>query len=138
MLRYMFVARRNEGSGATDHQIMRFVTAHRTPGMTRFATDVMNAGGNRAAIGMCAIAALILVVGFRAVRVAVAGTTALVAATLLSPALKDVVERPGRPGPSPSWSRVVTRCRPGTRCGQRRSAWPSSSSCTPAHPSGAR
>jgi membrane-associated phospholipid phosphatase len=76
---------------------MRFVSEHRTLGMTRFATDVMNAGGNRAVVGMCGIAALILVVAFRAVRVAVAGTTALVVATLLSPALKDVVERPRPP-----------------------------------------
>jgi membrane-associated phospholipid phosphatase len=78
--------------------MMRFVSEHRTPGMTLFATDVMNAGGNRAVLGMCGIAALILVVAFRAVRVAVAGITALVVATLLSPALKDVVERPRPPG----------------------------------------
>jgi undecaprenyl-diphosphatase len=73
---------------------MRFVTAHRTPGMTGFATDVMNAGGNRVVIAACALLALVLVVAFRAARVAVAGALALTVATLLAPALKDVVERP--------------------------------------------
>src|SRR3954451_20606365 len=73
---------------------MRFVTAHRTPGMTGFATDVMQAGGNRVVIAACALLALVLLVTFRAVRVGVAGVAALVVATLLAPALKDVVERP--------------------------------------------
>jgi membrane-associated phospholipid phosphatase len=73
---------------------MRFVTAHRTPGMTGFATDVMNAGGNRVVLAVCCLLALVLVVAFRATRVAVAGVAALVVATLLTPALKDVVERP--------------------------------------------
>jgi undecaprenyl-diphosphatase len=73
---------------------MRFVTAHRTPGMTGFATDVMNAGGNSVVIAACALLALVLVVAFRAVRVAVAGVAALAVATLLAPALKGVVERP--------------------------------------------
>jgi membrane-associated phospholipid phosphatase len=76
---------------------MRFVTAHRTSGMTGFATDVMNAGGNRVLIAACALLALVLVVAFGAVRAGVAGAAALAAATLLASALKDVVERP-RPG----------------------------------------
>jgi undecaprenyl-diphosphatase len=73
---------------------MRFVSAHRTPGMTEFATDVMNAGGDRLVIGACALVALVLVVAFRAGRMGVAGVAALAVATLLAPALKDVVERP--------------------------------------------
>jgi undecaprenyl-diphosphatase len=73
---------------------MRFVTEHRTSGMTGFATDVMNAGGNRVVVAACCLLALVLVVAFRAVRVGVAAVLALVVATLLGPALKDVVERP--------------------------------------------
>lgn len=73
---------------------MRFVTAHRTPGMTGFATDVMNAGGNRGVLAACCLLALVLVLAFRATRVAVAGAVALIVAVLLSPVLKDVVERP--------------------------------------------
>src|SRR4051812_50152512 len=73
---------------------MRYVTAHRTPGMTGFATDVMNAGANATLIAACALLGLVVVATFRTWRVAVAAVAALGVATLLGPALKGVVERP--------------------------------------------
>jgi membrane-associated phospholipid phosphatase len=94
MLGYKFVLLQDTKERALDHQIMRYVTAHRTPGMTGFATDVMNAGANATVIAACALLGLVVVATFRAWRVAVAAVAALGVATLLGPALKGVVERP--------------------------------------------
>jgi membrane-associated phospholipid phosphatase len=73
---------------------MSFVVEHRTPGFTRFAEDVMHAGGDRRVLGTFAVAVLVLALVLRAWRAVLAGVVALEVASHISPALKDVVERP--------------------------------------------
>jgi undecaprenyl-diphosphatase len=77
---------------------MRFVAEHRTPGMTRFATDVMNTGGDTRVVGGCVLLALLLMVVLRAWRAGLAGLGALLVASVLSPLLKDAFGRPRPPG----------------------------------------
>jgi membrane-associated phospholipid phosphatase len=76
---------------------MRFVVEHRTAGMTHFATDVMNAGGDPQVLGFVAVLALAVAAAFGAWRAMIAGVLALVLAGVLSPALKNVVQRPRPP-----------------------------------------
>jgi membrane-associated phospholipid phosphatase len=77
---------------------MRFVTEHRTPGMTRFATDVMDAAADLRVVGAAVLLALVLVVALRAWRAALAGMGAFIIASGLAPVLKAVVGRPRPPG----------------------------------------
>lgn len=73
---------------------MRYLGEHRTPGFTRFALGVMNAGADLRVLGACALVALVLAVAFRAWRPALGGVVAVVAASVIASALKDVIQRP--------------------------------------------
>jgi membrane-associated phospholipid phosphatase len=77
-----------------DHEIMRFVAAHRTPALTTVAEAVETAGDSRQVLWVLVTAGLAVVVALRVWRVGAAGVVALVAASLAADALKTLVQRP--------------------------------------------
>ena len=97
MSSHIFRSDMREGWARTDHEIMRFVTEHRTPGFDRFALDVMHAGGDPRVLGAAALIAMFLVAATGAWRPALAGVVALATASLVATALKNAIGRP-RPG----------------------------------------
>jgi undecaprenyl-diphosphatase len=73
---------------------MRFVAAHRTPALTRLAHAVQETGDSEQVLALLGVAALAVVVALKAWRVGAAAVLAVVAASLATRALKDLVERP--------------------------------------------
>ncbi len=77
-----------------DHDIMRFVAAHRTPALTQLAHAVQETGDSEAVLVLLGLATLAVVVALKAWRVGVAVVLALVGASFATGALKGLVERP--------------------------------------------